>query len=135
MSDRNQLAFELSEIAFEILNKLCARDDVPTIGDVDLDLNARKFKLQMRGLHSLTDIARWAEIFEADIVIEEKMTHFAVDIDCDQYSYPVNVWTHLSFADAVRVYAELGFDGGQKRVVVTPKMLRMLDKPAEAVTA
>jgi hypothetical protein len=135
MNDRNQLAFELSEIAFEILNKLCGRDDVPTIGDVDLDLHTRTFKLQMQGLHTLTDIARWAELFETDIVIEEKMTHFAVDINCGQYAHPVNVWTHLSFKDAVRVYSELGFDGGQKRITVTSKMLRELDNPAEAVSS
>jgi hypothetical protein len=135
MSDRNQLAFELSEIAYEVLNKLRGRDDVPTIGNIDLDLigGGGSFKVQMNGLDGLGVIARRAELFECDVVIENKSSYFAVDINCDQYAHPVNVWTHLNFDDAVRVYAELGFNGTQKRITVTAKMLRDLDKSAEAV--
>lgn len=133
MNSRVELSYELAAIAAEIFNKLAAREDVPKVANINLNLYGARLEIQMGGSNDIADIARWAELFETNVVIENNSHRFPVEVICDAYDYPVQVWTALDFRDAVKLFARLGLNVDEKRHALTVQQLREL--AAEAVVS
>ncbi|SER95740.1 hypothetical protein SAMN05216188_11881 [Lentzea xinjiangensis] len=135
MSDRNQLAADLARISFEVLNKLAIIDDVPQIAGVNFNLMTitaqAGVEIQMMPRATPSDLAGWAELFEANVVIEQESNRFGITITCDAYQHPVRLWSGMDFATAVAFYAKAGLDANEKRHELTAQQLREL--AAEAV--
>lgn len=128
MSARNKTLAELSYVASEVLGKLAILDDIPYIGTVALQAadilhdDRPQVTIQIRS----KDIARWAELFDTNVVISESTNRFSVEITSTQYDHVVHLWTYIDLGDVVSLYRKAGLDFETKRHELTAHQLREL---------